>query len=134
ELAESIGASGIVLHINKHPPNVIAHVMDLLRPHAKKHGVQILLEMVASKADPGLTYETAAKLNRLGDMISGNKRDPDGTGWWAYCVDTAHLWGAGIDVAESKNMSNMFRDLKYEIGLFHLNGAGVSRGSGRDKH
>lgn len=127
---KAIGAWGLVLHISKHYADEVAYGMSLLKIHAKKTGVKILLEMVASKADDNLTYETPEKIDNLTTLI-GPKED-----WWGWCVDTAHLWGAGVDIKSYASMQQWLKRIVYKkkILMFHLNGSSATRGSGHDKH
>jgi deoxyribonuclease-4 len=127
---QKIGAWGLVLHISKHYADDVAYGMTLLKPYAKKTGVTILLEMVASKADDNLTYETPEKIDNLTTLIGPEEN------WWGWCVDTAHLWGAGVDIQSYKQMSDWLTRLTYKkkILMFHLNGSSAARGSGKDKH
>ena len=125
-----IGAWGLVLHINKVYPDVAAEVMHLLKPIIKKSKVMLVLEMVASKADADKTYETPEKIDNLTTLI-GPKEN-----WWGWCVDTAHLWGAGVDIRSYANMKQWLDSITYKnkIVMFHLNGSSAARGSGKDKH
>jgi len=127
-----IGAHSMVLHINKIPPDTAARVMKILKPIVKKTKVRLLLEMVASKSHPELTYETPDKINRLPELIEPDKSE----NWWGWCVDTAHLWGAGVDVTSHADMQNWLNGIKRrdKICMFHLNGSSAALGSGKDKH
>ncbi len=125
-----IGAWGLVLHINKIYPDDAAFVMNILKPIVKKTKVVLLLEMVSSKSDADKTYDTPEKIDNLTTLI-GCKDN-----WWGWCVDTAHLWGAGIDIRSYASMKSWLDRLTYKnkIRMFHLNGSSVVRGSGKDKH
>lgn len=119
-----------VLHITKQLPEQVAYVMKkYIKPIAKKHKVKVLLEMVSSKADELLTYETPEKINNLTTTIKP-------ADWWGWCVDTAHLHGAGVAIRTNTQMSAWLKKLKYPktIKMFHLNGSSVKLGSGKDKH
>jgi deoxyribonuclease IV len=125
---KKIGAWGLVLHVTKVLPEIVANIMKkYLLPISKKTKVKLVLEMVSSKASND-TYETPEKINRLTDLI--------GEGNWGWCVDTAHLWGAGVDIKEYKQMYNWLDSIKdkKKILMFHLNGSSVERGSGKDVH
>lgn len=126
----AVRAWGLVLHISKHYADEVAYGMKLLKPYAVKLGVKILLEMVASKADDNLTYETPEKIDNLTTLI-GPKEN-----WWGWCVDTAHLWGAGVNIKSYSTMNNWLSRLVYKkkILMFHLNGSSAKLGSGHDKH
>ncbi len=125
-----INAWGIVLHINKIYPDIAANVMGILKPIVKKTKVKLILEMIASKADPDKTYETPEKIDNLTTLVGANET------WWGWCVDTAHLWGAGVDIKSYENMKDWLDRLTYKkkILMFHLNGSSAPRGSGKDKH
>jgi len=128
---KKIGAHSLVLHITKQYPEDIAETMKVIKPIAKKTGVRVLLEMVASKADPLKTYETPEKLDNLASKI-GVK----GT-WWGFCIDTAHIWAAGCkEVQKYDTMKQWFDRMafKEKIYLIHLNGIYTECGSGKDKH
>lgn len=125
-----IGAWGLVLHINKINPDDAAAVMQIIKRCVKKSGTKIILEMVSSKADPNKTYETPEKIDNLTTLIGADES------WWGWCVDTAHLWGAGVDIKSYDSMKSWLDRLVYKkkIFMFHLNGSSAIRGSGKDKH
>lgn len=127
---EKIGAWGLVIHVNKQLPRQVAYVMSLLKKYAKGTGVKIILEMVSSKTDGNKTYESPDKINNLTELIGV------GESWWCWCVDTAHLWGAGVDIQSYDNMKRWLDDIKYpdKVEMFHLNGSSAVMGSGKDKH
>lgn len=127
---KKVGAWGMVLHVNKEYPDNLAKTMKVLKPIAQKAGVKIILEMVAVKADANRTYETPEKIDNLTTMIGANES------WWGWCVDTAHLWGAGVDIRSYDSMKTWLDSLTYKkkIVQFHLNGSSANRGSGKDKH
>lgn len=127
---KKVGAWGMVLHVNKEYPDNLAKTMTVLKPMAKKAGVKIILEMVAIKADADRTYETPEKIDNLTTMIGPTEP------WWGWCIDTAHLWGAGVDCKSYESMKTWLDTLTYKkkIVQFHLNGSSANRGSGKDKH
>lgn len=128
--ASEIGAWGLVIHISRQHPKNVAYVMTQLKQYAVLHGVTILLEMVSSKSDPDLTYETPEKIDNLTYLIGADET------WWGWCVDTAHLWGAGVDVSSYNNMNDWFSRVTYKkkILMIHLNGSFADMGDGKDKH
>ena len=124
-----INARYYVLHITKHPIETISYVMnEIIKPIAKKYKITIALEMVASKAHKTLTYESPKKINKLTKAIPGK--------WWCWCVDTAHLWGAGVNITSYIDMNKWLSGIsdRSRIKLFHLNGSSAKLGSGKDKH
>lgn len=129
---DEIGALGLVIHITKQPPEIIAKVMKQIQSNiTNPSNIKIILEMKAMKPDPNLSYETAAKSNRLCEVLS------DLSMQWGLCIDTSHLWACGIDISNKKIISSWFDEFKYpkKLLLFHLNGASYSTfGKGKDTH
>jgi deoxyribonuclease-4 len=127
---DEIDAWGLVLHVTKQYADVVAESMKIIKPKIKKTGVKIILEMVSSKADDNKTYETPEKIDNLTTLIGPTEQ------WWGWCVDTAHLWGAGVDIKSYSSMSNWLNRITYKkkILMFHLNGSSAKCGSGKDKH
>ena len=126
EVCADIGACGLVLHLNKQPPVNVVKVMQMLRPLAEKTGVLVLLEMTAMHASSH-SYETPLKLNYITRSI--------GASWWSWCIDTAHIWAAGVNIRTYTAMRNWLSEIiPGSIQLFHLNGSSAELGSGRDIH
>jgi endonuclease IV len=128
-----IGADGLVIHISRHPVDHLLETMKVLEPIIKDIGVPVWLEMISSKAHPELTYESPKKLNRLVKTLK--EIDPQ---VWGLCIDTAHVYGSGLDISTIKQQDSWFNELTKEaskkISLFHLNGTESILGSGSDKH
>jgi endonuclease IV len=125
-----INAWGLVVHITKQRPEQVSSVVKLIKPIFKKYKVKLLLEMVSSKADDK-TYETPEKINYLTELI-GHKPV-----WWGWCIDTAHLWGAGESAVQKyDSMKKWLKKLKHKnkVKMIHLNGSSSAKGSGKDKH
>lgn len=123
-------AWGLVLHVNRIWPDELTNTMKILKPIVKKTNVTLLLEMVASKAHADKTYETPEKIDNISTLVGARSK------WWGWCVDTAHLWGAGVDVRSYDDMHNWLERLVYKekIRMFHLNGSSATLGNGKDKH
>jgi len=133
ESCKKIGADGLVVHISRHPVDHLLETMKVVESMIKDIGVPIWLEMVSSRAHPELTYESPKKLNRLVKTLKDINPDV-----WGLCIDTAHVYGSGLDISTKKQQDNWFNDLTKEamkkIALFHLNGTESELGSGSDKH
>jgi len=125
-----VGAWGMVVHVGKQYSDVVANTMTLLKPLSKKAGVKVILEMVACKSDADKTYETPEKMDNLTTLIGATEQ------WWGWCVDTAHIWAAGVNIKSYDDMKDWFNRLTYKkkIVQFHLNGSSEIRGGGKDKH
>ena len=136
-MCKQVNAKYFVLHISKNikktpiTHTVIIDAMKTLKKFAIKNKVKILLEMVSSKADEH-TYETPEKINALNELMESYFSSD----WWGWCIDTAHIHGAGVDIKSYVNMAEWLDKIKYKnrIYQFHLNGTSSLRGSGSDKH
>jgi endonuclease IV len=131
---DELGSGGLVIHLPKKHPDVIVEAFKILAPLTEGYKTPILLEMTAVKPHPMNTYETSEKNNRLCDMLL--KAVPEFTNW-GICLDTAHLWGAGVEIDKVVVMKSWLNNFKYpnKIKLIHLNGASNSTfNTGKDKH
>jgi endonuclease IV len=133
ESCDAVGALGLVVHLPKKEPQVIINTFKVIAPLLKKYNTPVLLEMTSVKPDDEKTYETPKKINRLTKMIL--KNFPKLT--WGWVPDTAHLWGAGIEIDEIKIMTKWLKNLAHPelVKLVHLNGGSIETfGTGKDKH
>ena len=121
--------SGVIIHISRRPVEEITDAVQFLRPIFERHGVLLLLEMIASRADDTLTYETPQKINKLIAALGNHS-------WYGICLDTAHIFASGFDCTTSADMRNWFAAVtkKERIKMIHLNGSASQRGTGKDKH
>jgi len=130
---DKLGSLGLVIHISKRTPEQIIESFKVMMPTIKKFKTPVLLEMPAKKPDKNLTYETPEKINKLTDLML--KEFPKYK--WGWCIDTAHLFSAGIELDIPKVMKNWISDLKYPetISLLHLNGLSIKHfNTGKDSH
>lgn len=134
ETCDKLGAEGFVIHLPKKEPEHIINSFEATLPVLKKYKTPIILEMTAVLPDSEKTYETPQKINRLTKAM--HEAFPKYTNW-GWCIDTAHLWGAGIPVGNAKVMKKWFADLTKpkKVHLLHLNGASKNTfATGKDKH
>jgi endonuclease IV len=125
---KKMDALGVVLHLSKRTPEQMAETFEVAHKHFKSH---IFLETPATKPNPSMpniTYETPEKLTNLNNALK--KFDN-----WSICVDTAHIWSAGIDISDKKILDAWLKKLPNNVGLFHINGSNRSTfNKGRDVH
>jgi endonuclease IV len=123
-----IGAWGLVLHVGNTVNSTVAKVMMLFKKYAIKYNVKLILEMTAVKSSAD-TYDTPEKINALTTLLTLED-------WWGWCIDTAHLWGAGNSVQTYEEMHSWLSKIKHpeKVVMFHLNGSFSTCGSGKDKH
>jgi deoxyribonuclease-4 len=114
-----------------------------------------LLAALASEAseeigpDPGptITLENSAggggglgvDLDELAAIAAALDRAGVPRGRVGFCIDTAHLWGAGTDIADPAVVDGVIREFDRRIGidrlpLVHLNDTKAERGSRMDRH
>ena len=137
QTARDIGAKGVVLHISKKPIEVITRVLKKLLVYAYKYKVKLILEQPAMKIDTN-TYVEPTNFNKLTDAIihlDDSAMYKKHLKYFGWCIDTAHLHGAGIKVSTYEDISRWLSkvDTKY-ITMIHLNGSSANLRSGKDKH
>jgi endonuclease IV len=131
-ICDILKSQGLVIHLPKKHWSFIVDVFKILESELVKYKTPILLEMTAVKPHPTNTYESAEKNNRLCEAMSVLAYDN-----WGLCVDTAHLWGAGVAIDEVDIMREWLTTLKNpkKVKLLHLNGASINTwDTGKDKH
>jgi deoxyribonuclease IV len=98
-------------------------------------GVKLVLENSSGGGDNlGSTLEELAQILEMTAALSGDHATP-----LAFCLDTAHLWGAGYDVAAHDAVTELLDRFDELIGLnrlalVHLNDSRSLRGSKNDRH
>jgi endonuclease IV len=131
-LCQKLNACGLVVHLPKKPIEVVVQTLqcDAVRDVIATHKVPIILEMVPVKkgADVDTAYVTPVQVNALVANLAFFDDD-----LWGICVDTAHMWGAGVSPDMEEWLAAIERPQM--IKLFHLNGAQENTwNSGRDVH
>jgi deoxyribonuclease-4 len=132
--AREIGARYVIAHAGSHKgagkEAWIARVAQIVERllAAMPPGVEVLIENSAGAGN--ILGSDPAALGRLLAAL------PPAVG---ACVDTAHLWGSGVDVAGHDGVERAVDDLDRAIGLerlrvLHVNDSAVERGSYRDVH
>jgi deoxyribonuclease-4 len=98
-------------------------------------GVKLVLENSSGGGDNlGSTVEELAQILEATAALTGDHAGPV-----AFCLDTAHLWGAGYDVAEPETVVDLLDRFDELVGLdrlalVHLNDSRSLRGSKNDRH
>jgi deoxyribonuclease-4 len=130
---DNLGARGLVVHLTKRTPDDIIETLRVLYPQIKDFCTPLILEQPAKKPDGNKTYETPEMINVLTRAIMEEFTDLK----WGWCIDTCHLWSAGIQLDKKKMTEKWLGSIAFpkKILLFHLNGGGVDIfGTGKDKH
>jgi deoxyribonuclease IV len=135
--AGEYGATLVNTHIGSHLGDVRA---DALR----RVGRNVAAVLAETPAGAILVLENAAggggtlgtSIEELATILDGVEGDSSRL---AFCLDTAHLWGAGYDVGSPEGMSAVIDRFDELIGLerlrlVHLNDSKSLRGSRSDRH
>jgi deoxyribonuclease-4 len=135
--AEQLGAQAIVTHIGSHQGSGfaagLARVTDALGKALEQCGdshVRVLLEDTAGAGGTmGRTFEDLAAII---DSVGGDPR-------LGLCLDTAHLYEAGYDIATPAGLGGALEGLDASVGLerlvmLHLNDSKTPLASNVDRH
>jgi endonuclease IV len=134
EIADSIGATGLIIHLPKKGPKEIAEMLPKLI--VREYTTTLFLEIESVKAGKN-TYETGAKLMALYEAIEKVAQEHPQVANVGICIDTAHLWASGVDISSWEKARNWIEEVKgigFQRWVIHLNDQKWERGSGRDEH
>ena len=95
-----------------------------------------MLVLENSAGSGGGLGTSVAELAGIASALTAHGIAPDRVG---FCIDTAHAWGAGIDVATPSAVDDLVSTFDDRIGLgrlvmIHLNDSRSERGSRTDRH
>jgi deoxyribonuclease IV len=137
--APSYGATLVNTHIGSHRgvgrsaglARIVENVRAIL--DSSPPGVRLVLENSSGGGDL-----LGSRLEELADILDGVGRDI-GADRLAFCLDTAHLWGAGYDVSSVEGAMAVLDRFDELIGLdrlpmLHLNDSRSELGSRTDRH
>jgi deoxyribonuclease-4 len=135
--APSYGASLVNTHIGSHKGvgadaglrRIVENVRAILA--SSPPGVRLVLENSAGGGDL-----LGSRIEELAAILSGVGAD---AGALAFCLDTAHLWGAGYDISSAAGAATVVDRFAELIGLdrlamVHLNDSRSLLGSRADRH
>ena len=135
--APSYGASIVNTHIGSHrgvgassgEGRIVENVRAILAESPP--GVRLVLENSSGGGDM-----LGSRLEELAAMLDGVGADADRFG---FCLDTAHLWGAGYDVSTADGATGVLDRFDALIGIdrlamVHLNDSRSALGSRSDRH
>lgn len=133
------GILGLVIHLGKQKPAVVAKIMPTLLPESGDGEPPTILFLETPHLKPENShYETPEKLAEL--FVELRQIDPE-LCRIGLCIDTAHLWSCGVDIcsfdaAESwlRRLESISAIIPANRTMFHLNDSYSARGSGADRH
>jgi deoxyribonuclease-4 len=137
-VAPAYGATLVNVHIGSH------------RGGGHAAGIRRLVDNVTAvleEAPPGVTLVLENSSgggdnlgSRIGDLAEILDAVPAGLAHrLRFCLDTAHLWGAGYDISSAEGASSVLDEFAQHIGLdrlvlLHLNDSRSELGSRTDRH
>jgi deoxyribonuclease-4 len=135
--APSYGAEIVNTHIGSHRglgrAAGLARIVDNVRTvlAASPAGVRLVLENSSGGGDM-----LGSSIEELAQILEGVGPVADGLG---FCLDTAHLWGAGYDISTADGARAVVDRFEELIGLdrlalVHLNDSRSELGSRADRH
>ncbi len=147
--ARGYGARFVNVHIGSHKgagveagivrvADGVARVLDLAddaRP-GPDGAARPLLVLENSAGGGGGLGVTLGELEAIFEAVAARGVPADRLG---LCLDTAHLWGAGYDVATPEGVDAVVAEVERRLGLarlamVHLNDSKATRGSRLDRH
>lgn len=142
-VAPEYGAAFVNVHIGSHlgtgldagikrVAEAVEQILDAV-PHGDE-GAMLVLENSAGGGN-GIG-ESVDELIRIHDAMAARGVDMNRVG---YCIDSAHLWGAGVALADDEDVERLVRDFDRRIGLeklvmIHYNDSKATHGSKLDRH
>ena len=133
-----LGGNGVIVHVGKKLENDTATAIKNVAENAKiiieataKTPVEYIIENTAGQGS-----EVGSNLEELGEIWKHLKNFSPRL---KFCLDTAHLWGAGYDLSTEQNVQKYFTDFNQVIGLknlacIHFNDSKKECGSKVDRH
>ncbi len=133
-----LGGHGVVVHVGKalerHHDDAIGHVVKNAKTVIEKTqhapGLYIIENTAGQGSEVGSTMEELAQIWKGLKGFSPRVK---------FCLDTAHLWGAGYDLSDEKGVEKLFMEFDEAIGLkqlacIHFNDSAKEKGSRVDRH
>lgn len=151
ERLAALGGDGVVVHIGKRLEQGLDQSIDHLVSNTQKvleETATYLPENQAHENAPYFIFEnTAGQGTELGSTLEEitliwtklKQLEPQHLKRIKFCLDTAHLWGAGYDLSSRDSVNRFFNAFDSAVGLKHLaclhfNDSKKERGSKVDRH
>lgn len=142
-MALHYGARFVNVHIGSHRglgrdegiARLAAGLLEIDR--AVGHSPELPLLVLENSA--GMGDGVGSRLEDLADILEAAAAAGLDAGRLGFCLDTAHLWGAGYDLDDPEGLDRLLLRFDAEIGpthlrMLHLNDSRAARGSQRDRH
>ena len=142
-VGESYGASFVNVHIGSH----VGAGLDAGLERLGAAVARVLAEVPASPTSSVLVLENGSgarngignTVEELEQVLHAVESAGADTARVAFCLDTAHLWGAGIDLADPDVLDALLADFDRRLGperlaMLHLNDSRARLASHLDRH
>jgi len=144
-IAHIINALGIIIHSGKYIDNNINDAINYMYYSIKflikniiknKWNVLIYFELGSGSGTDIIITEN----NSLIQFIKFyNKFKPKYKKYLKLCIDTCHIFAAGYDIRNKKNIKKLLNEIKNDVeienvGLIHLNDSYYEYNSKKDRH
>ena len=146
--APAFGARFVNVHIGSHRGEGVPAGVQRVADGVTRALALATVEDLADAAEPSmLVLENSAgsgwglgvdidELAAIADALDARGVPAERVG---FCLDTAHAWGAGLDIGEPDAIDAFLADFDERIGrhrlvMVHLNDSRVERGSRMDRH
>jgi deoxyribonuclease-4 len=134
--ARGLRALAVIVHLGSHLGSGFDAGLERAAPVLERvlelagEGTWLLLENTA-----GAGGTMGRTIEELAQVIERCGAHP----WLGVCLDSAHLYGSGIDVGDAAVVDVLLDELDATIGLdrlkaLHINDSAVELGSNRDRH
>jgi deoxyribonuclease-4 len=145
ETASGFGATIVTVHIGSHGGagaqagiRAVVDVVARARAAAEASGATEL-PVVALENSAGGGFALGVDVAELAAIADAFDERGLGRGAVAFCLDAAHAWAAGIDMADPRAIDALLEALDRGVGLdrlrlVHLNDSATGLGSRSDRH
>ncbi|MDQ3491742.1 MAG: deoxyribonuclease IV [Chloroflexota bacterium] len=142
-MAVHYGARFVNVHIGSHKglgrDEGIARLAAGLVEVERAIGRSADLPLLVLENSAGMGDGVGSRLEDLVDILEAAAAaglEPERIG---YCLDTAHLWGAGYELDDPDGLDRLLMRFDAQLGpgyltMLHLNDSRATRGSQRDRH
>ena len=143
ELAHSINAVGIVVHMGKRiglskeeSYNNMFTALTYVHNKTKNHNTRIFIETPSGQGSE-ICYEVEEFAHFFSKLSKHNNEEIRNR--FRMCLDTCHIFAAGYDITDSKKTADYLQVIEKNIGiknigLIHLNDSKKNIGSKIDRH
>ena len=144
ELASKINAIGIVVHMGKQLDlslekaynNMYTALLHVHNQTKKYQNIKIILETSTGQGSE-ICYKIEDLIYFFSKFINHPNKEINNR--FRLCLDTCHIFSAGYDLRDKKNINNYLKLIKKQIGfkyiaLIHLNDSKKDLGQHVDRH